>query len=161
MILCHMKLLHEIKVERFYSHGTDTRRFQEGGFLSFGLWTNEIIDYQQAAEALIAHVLRKEQPLHKGTVLNVACGYGAETLKIFDKIKPEKIIAIDITDSHIEYGKLHMKEMGLSDCIQFAKMDACKLEFPAESFDYIIGIEGPAHFNTREIFFRKAIEHAL
>jgi len=48
-----MKLTHENKVERFYSHGSDRRGSQEGGFLSFGYWTNESNNYHQAAETLI------------------------------------------------------------------------------------------------------------
>ena len=153
-----MELTHENKVERFYSHGSDKRRFQEGGYLSFGYWTDEIIDYHQAAEALINHILRFEKPLDGGMILNVACGYGSETLKIYEKICPEKIICIDITESHIEYAKLQISSLNLSDRIHFKKMDACKLSFPQDSFDYVIGIEGPAHFNTREVFLKKAYE---
>jgi len=153
-----MELTHENKVERFYSHGSDKRRFQEGGYLSFGYWTDEIIDYHQAAEALINHILRFEKPLNSGMILNVACGYGSETLKIYEKICPEKIIGIDITESHIEYAKLQISSLNLSDRIHFKKMDACKLSFPQDSFDYVIGIEGPAHFNTREVFLKKAYE---
>ena len=73
-----MKISHENKVERFYSHGSDKRRFQEGGYLSFGYWTDEKIDYHQAAEALINHILRFENPLNSGMVLNVACVYDPE-----------------------------------------------------------------------------------
>ena len=153
-----MELTHENKVERFYSHGSDKRRFQEGGYLSFGYWTDEIIDYHQAAEALINHILRFEKPLDGGMILNVACGYGSETLKIYEKICPEKIIGIDITESHIEYAKLQISSLNLSDRIHFKKMDACKLSFPQDSFDYVIGIEGPAHFNTREVFLKKTYE---
>jgi ubiquinone/menaquinone biosynthesis C-methylase UbiE len=153
-----MKLTHENKVEKFYSHGADIRRYQEGGYLSFGYWTNEIVNYQQAAEALINRILEFEKPLNSGIVLNVACGYGSETLRIYEKIKPEKIIAIDITDLHIEYAKLQISSLNLSDRIHFETMDACKLSFPPDSFEYIIGIEGPAHFNTREVFLKKAHE---
>jgi ubiquinone/menaquinone biosynthesis C-methylase UbiE len=153
-----MKLTHENKVEKFYSHGSDIRRFQEGGYLSFGYWTDEIIDYHQAVVALINRILKFEKPLNSGMVLNVACGYGSETLKIYEKICPEKIIAIDITESHIEYAKIQIRSLNLSDRIHFEKMDACKLSFPPNSFDYVIGIEGPAHFNTRAIFLKKAYE---
>jgi ubiquinone/menaquinone biosynthesis C-methylase UbiE len=153
-----MKLTHENKVEKFYSHGSEKRGLQEGGYLSFGYWTNETIDYHQAVEALIDRMLEFEKPLNKGMVLNVACGYGAETLKIYEKICPDKIFAVDITDSHIEFAKHQMSMLKLSDRIHFEKMDACKVNFPPYSFDYVIGIEGPAHFNTREAFLRKAYD---
>jgi microcystin synthetase protein McyJ len=153
-----MKLTHENKVEKFYSHGTDARALQEGGYLSFGYWTENITDYHQAVESLIEHILQFEKPLNGGQILNVACGYGAETVRIFEKINPDKIFAVDITESHIEFAKQQMISQNLADRIHFEKMDACKLNFEPESFDYVIGIEGPAHFNTREIFLRKAFE---
>lgn len=153
-----MKLSHEQKVEQFYSHGSEQRGQQEGGFLSFGFWLKDVVDYHQAVDALVLHVLAKENPLHKGTVLNVACGYGAETLKIYEKMRPEKIIAIDITDAHIQFAKEHIETLGLSEHIHFENMDACKIDYPENSFDYVIGIEGPAHFRTREIFLHKAFE---
>ncbi len=143
-------------MEIFYSHGSATRGLQEGGYLSFGYWTGDTMDYHQAVEALIHRILQFEKPLNRGTVLNVACGYGAETLKIYEKIRPDKIIAIDITKSHIQFAKNRISILNLSDRIVFEKMDACKLDFPPGSFDYVIGIEGPAHFNTRADFLKKA-----
>ena len=97
-----MKLSHENKVEKFYSHGSDKRGFQEGGFLSFGYWIDNIKHYHEAVEALINRMLQFEKP------------------------------------------------------ILYQKMDACKLAFEDNSFDYVIGIEGPAHFNTREAFLRNS-----
>jgi microcystin synthetase protein McyJ len=152
------KLTHEDKVERFYSHGSDIRGTQEGGFLSFGYWTEDTIDYHQAVEALINRMLQFEKALNSGMILNVACGYGAETLEIYNKIHPDEIYAIDITNAHVKFAKHHIRELNLSDKIHFEKMDACELCFEPNSFDYVIGIEGPAHFNTRELFLRKAYE---
>jgi ubiquinone/menaquinone biosynthesis C-methylase UbiE len=153
-----MKTTHENKVEKFYSHGSDIRGLQEGGYLSFGYWTKGVENYHQAVETLINHILQLEKPLNNGQLLNVACGYGSETVKIFETIKPDKIFAIDITDSHIEFAKKQINFLNLSEKIQFEKMDACKLNYSAEMFDYVIGIEGPAHFNTREVFLQKAHE---
>jgi microcystin synthetase protein McyJ len=153
-----MKLTHENKVERFYTYGSDMRGSQEGGFLSFGYWTDQTEHYHQAVESLINRILRFEKPLDSGTVLNVACGYGAETIKIYEKLRPHKIIGIDLTGAHIEFAKQNITALHLSDRIHFEKADACKLSFKPDSFDYVIGIEGPAHFNTREIFLRKAYE---
>jgi len=153
-----MKTTHEEQVERFYSHGSDHRGAQDGGFLSLGYWNERKQNYHQAVELLISHLLKDEAPINKGTVLNVACGYGAETLKIFEKLQPENIIAIDITGPHIEFAKIKAQEKHLSDRINFEKMDACTLPFKPFSFKYVIGIEGPAHFKTRENFLKKAYE---
>jgi SAM-dependent methyltransferase len=153
-----MKQSHEKSVEAFYSHGSEIRGLQDGGYLSFGLWSEETATYHQAVEALIQYVLQGESALHRGSVLNVACGFGAETVKIYEKICPNRIIAIDLTDSHIEFAKQHAYALNLSDRIVFQTMDACKIDFPPNTFDYVIGIEGPAHFNTRELFLRKAFD---
>ncbi len=70
---------HKRKVEKFYSHGANLRSMQEGGFLSFGLWREDTADYRQAAENLLNMLLENEKILHRGRILNVACGYGSET----------------------------------------------------------------------------------
>jgi len=153
-----MRLTHENKVERFYSHGTDIRSVQENGYLSFGYWDDNTIDYKAAVKNLLNLVMEKEKPLHGGRILDVACGYGAETFAIYEKLHPDKIIAIDITEAHINCALNTAEKKNLSDRIHFEKMDACTLPFETESFKYIIGIEGPAHFNTREMFLRKGYE---
>lgn len=153
-----MKTTHEEKVERFYTHGSDQRGFQDGGFLSLGYWQDHRQNYHQAVESLINHLLAAEKPINKGNVLNVACGYGAETMEIYEKLQPEKITAIDITGPHIEFAKTRVKDTNLSEKIVFEKMDACSLPFKPSSFKYVIGIEGPAHFRTREKFLQKAHE---
>jgi len=78
------RLTHEEKVERFYSHGAALRAAQDGGLLSFGYWTESTVDYRQATEDLLARVLKEETPAHCGTVLNVACGNGMETFRIWE-----------------------------------------------------------------------------
>lgn len=153
-----MRLSHEEKVERFYSHGTDIRSRQEGGFLSFGYWDDDTLDYEEAVLNLLERILANEKPLGNGSILNAACGYGAETFKIYEKLLPEKIIAIDITEPHINYARSVADKHNLSDRIHFEKMDACSIPYESGSFDYIIAIEGPAHFNTRERFLRKVYE---
>ncbi len=147
---------HEEKVDKFFTHGSDIRAIQEGGFLSFGYWTKKGQDYYQAAKDLLDLFLSKETPLNRGTILDVACGYGSEAFIIYEKLKPDKIIAIDITAAHIERAKTVARELNLSDKIIFDKQDACLLPFQSNSFAYVIGIEGPSQFNTREDFLKRA-----
>jgi ubiquinone/menaquinone biosynthesis C-methylase UbiE len=152
------RLTHEEKVERFYSHGADLRAAQEGGALSFGYWTESTVDYRQATEDLLALVLKAEKPVHRGTVLNVACGNGTETFRIWEALRPERIVAIDVTEAHIAFASRAARRMGLADRITFEKADACAFDRPSNSLSYVIGIEGPAHFNTRAAFLQKAYD---
>lgn len=153
-----MRLTHEEKVEKFYSHGTDIRSIQENGFLSFGYWDNNTSDYQEAVKNLLNLILENEKPLKCGQILNVACGYGSETFVIYEKLLPDRIIAIDITEAHINCAKIIAEKKNLSEKILFKKMDACTIPFKSQSFKYIIGVEGPAHFNTMERFLRRGYE---
>ena len=149
---------HEKKVEKFYSHGSDIRSLQGGGFLSFGIWREDTADYQQAATDLLMMLLENEHPLNRGTILNVACGYGTETFEIYKRLSPENIIAIDITEAHINFARKRAEDQNLSQKIVFEKQDACILPYKSGSFSYVIGIEGPAHFNTREKFLRRSFD---
>jgi len=153
-----MQLTHEEKVEKFYSHGAEQRSAQENGFLSFGYWDNNTNNYTIAVKNLLNLVLGNEKPLNRDLILNVACGYGSETFIIYERLLPEKIIAIDITEAHINHARCEAEKRRLSDKIHFTKMDACRLPFEAGSFQYVIGIEGPAHFNSREKFLKKGFE---
>jgi len=147
---------HERKVEKFYSHGSGVRSLQGGGFLSFGLWREDTADYQQAAADLLTMLLENEHPLNRGTILNVACGYGTETFEIFKRLFPENVIAIDVTEAHVNFARKMSAARNLSQKIVFEKQDACILPYQSGSFSYVIGIEGSAHFNTREKFLRRS-----
>lgn len=149
---------HEKKVEKFYSHGSERRCLQGGGFLSFGIWGEDTADYRQAAEGLLRMLLKNEPPLNRGTILNVACGYGTETFEIYKRLSPDRVIAIDITDAHIQFARKQAESLNLSQKIVFEKQDACILPYPPGAFSYVIGIEGPAHFNTREKFLRRSFD---
>jgi len=149
-------LSHEEKVARFYSCGTETRAYEADGFLSFGYWYDDTRNYQEASRNLLEYFINTSNIKKPENILNVACGYGSETFRMLECLNPEKIYSIDITDSHIEFAQKRAEELGCSDRVIFKKMDACKIEFPSEKFSHILGIEGPAHFNTRADFFKES-----
>lgn len=150
------KKTHEQQVERFYSHGSKKRAHEADGFLSFGYRHNKKHDYFTAAENLLAYVLKKTSCTEGGVVLNVACGYGAETFRLYERLKATVVYAIDITSDHIAHAKKRAEEMLLSSKIIFEKGDACNLGYADNTFTQVIGIEGPAHFNTRQEFLRES-----
>lgn len=147
---------HESKVEEFYSTGAEHRATQGGGFLSFGYWKSETDHYQLAAEQLLDVVLDNITIPSSAMILNVSCGFGAETKLIFEKFNPAHIIGLDLTAAHVHHANQWAKERGLSERIIFEKGNACKIPFESDQFDLIIGIEGPAHYNTRQQFFQEA-----
>lgn len=155
--------IHEKKVEKFYSTGLkkrslDHRKIEEidRGFLSFGYWEKRTKSYLEAAINLLNFFIENCKTNKMKRVLNVACGYGTETFVFYDRFTPELIEGIEITRIHVDIANNKAKELGLSDKIKFKHGDACELNYPAESFSCILGIEGPAHFNPRENFFYAA-----
>jgi len=150
-----MAISHERKVEKFYSHGSKKRSQIAEGFLSFGYWDNDTKDYYEAAEKLVNFFLAEANINNPENILNVACGYSAESFRFFEKIKPRQMRCIDITQAHIDYAKNIAKEKNLENRLIFEKKDACRTGYPDDFFSHILGIEGPAHFRTRKDFFRE------
>ncbi len=156
---------HEKKVENFYSAGLDAKEYSRydtskeyynGRFLSFGYWEKDTDSYLDAAKRLLNFFIENSSIKKGSKILNVCCGYGTETFTYYKKFKPESIIGIDITKLQIDYANDKAKLFNLDKKIKFYCGDACILNFPENNFLYILGIEGPANFNTREKFFKAA-----
>jgi len=147
---------HEDKVERFYSHGSGKRARVADGYLSFGYWENDTKDYHASAENLLRFFINEANIVNPGAILNVACGNGTESLKFFETFKPAKMCCIDITAAHIETAREKVSDHRYGDSIVFEKRNAADTQYPDNSFSHIIGIEGPAHFNTRKKFFEES-----
>lgn len=143
-------------VQTFYSHGAEKRALEAKGFLSFGYWKDDTKDYTEAAENLLQLLLDESGIEAPDVILNVACGNGIETAKIFDRLKPKRIHGVDITRKHIETSQRRAEQLGLADRLVFEHGDACRTRFADETFSHVIGIEGIAHFDTRERFFAEA-----
>jgi ubiquinone/menaquinone biosynthesis C-methylase UbiE len=154
---------HEMVVENFYSTGSkiknyisDTEIQRNREFLSFGYWENNTKTYLDAADNLLQFFIENSDIKNASKILNVACGYGTETFAFYNVFKPAMILGIDITKQHVEYANEKARVLKLEKKIKFYHADACILDFPDNSFSHILGIEGPAHFNSREKFFNSA-----
>ncbi len=154
---------HEKKIEKFYSTGQGIANLCDNEhqkeifeFLSFGYWYKNTKSYLDAAVNLIDYVISRSTTKNPYRVLNITCGYGAETFIYYDKIKPEMIDGLDITKKHVDYANNKAKQLKLNDKIRFYYGDAVNLAFPDNIYSQIIGIEGPVHFSCRKKFFKSA-----
>lgn len=157
--------MHEKKVNNFYSAGLNAKKESQydkskesltGKFLNFGYWEKDTDSYLDAAKRLLNFFIENSEVKNADKILNVACGYGTETFAYYDSFKPEMIEGIDVTKLQVDYANDKAKKLGLHEKIKFCHGDACVLNFPENSFSYILGIEGIANFNTREKFFKAA-----
>lgn len=157
-------ITHEKKVDNFYSSGLNTQidskydksKEYDGKFLSFGWWEKGTTEYLDAAKNLLNFFIENSGIKNPDKILNICCGYGSETFVYYERFKPKIIEGIDATKLQVDYANDKAKALKLNHRIKFVHGDACILDFPENSFSYILGIEGPANFNTREKFFSSA-----
>jgi len=124
--------------------------FDDSGFYNFGLWDGAASTQREASEALIDELMsligRKG-----GRILDVACGPGASTRRLCQSYEPKNVTAINISEAQLATAR--ERAPGCT----FIKMDAAKLDFPAEAFDAIMCVEAAFHFDTRDSFMREAV----
>ncbi|MDQ3265826.1 MAG: methyltransferase domain-containing protein [Myxococcota bacterium] len=147
---------HEAKVEKFYAPGAANFSEIHGGYLNFGLWEREGMTYLEAAEQLIRTLGERAQLDANSTLLDVACGTGAQDLVLAKTFGPKQISGLDLTWGHVEIARDRAKKAGLSDRLSFHHGTAVMLPFPDASFSHVMSVEGCVHFDTREAFMREA-----
>mgnify|MGYP002627392865 FL=1 len=97
--------------------------------LSFGvdkIWRNNAIDF----------LLKHRQSTD--SVLDIATGTGDFAIRAFQKLHPQRIVGIDISEGMMNIGREKVAKLGLSDHITFQNEDCAHLSFPDNSFDAVI-----------------------
>jgi ubiquinone/menaquinone biosynthesis C-methylase UbiE len=80
----------------------------------------------------------QEEPTHFKNVLDVACGTGGWAVATAQAYPTMSLVAIDISQSMIDYARAHAKVQGIAERITFQTMDALTLPGIAEkSFDLV------------------------
>ena len=146
---------YESIVEDFYGKGVENYGDYHGGYLNFGLWENGNTNYIIAAENLVATLARSIDIDKKSKILDVACGLAAQDVYMHALFHCT-IDAVDVTWKHVALGRKRVERAGYSKNVRIHHGTATKLNFPDDTFTHVMGIEGPAHFDTREDFFREA-----
>jgi len=81
-------------------------------------------------------------------ILDVATGTGDFALEIYKRLKPEKIIGIDISKEMLKIGEGKIKKKGLSQIIEFQKGDSEQLNFANNYFDAVTVAFGVRNFEN-------------
>jgi MPBQ/MSBQ methyltransferase len=124
--------------------------YEHSDFWNFGYRPDGIGTQKEACEELLECLLECV-PEVDGLVLDVACGKGATTRYLGQYFRPEDITGINISEAQLERCRSNAPRS------TFLNMDACRLDFPDEHFDYVFCIEAATHFDTRERFFGEAL----
>lgn len=94
-------------------------------FLSLG------IDKRWRKKAI--NILAADKPKR---ILDVATGTGDFALQAL-RVKPEKIIGVDISEGMLEVGRKKIEQRGLANLIQLQLADSENLPFPDNNFDAV------------------------
>lgn len=91
-------------------------------------------------------VLRDQKPK---MILDVATGTGDFAIQCA-KLKPEKIIGVDISEGMMKFGREKIKKQDLDKLITLEYGDAETLDFPDDTFDAIVVGFGVRNFENLE-----------
>lgn len=92
-------------------------------------------------------VLTKMKPQR---ILDVATGTGDFAILQAERLKPQHITAIDISEGMMAIGREKVERKGLSEVITFAKEDCTALSYPTGSFDAVTSAFGIRNFQDLE-----------
>jgi ubiquinone/menaquinone biosynthesis C-methylase UbiE len=124
--------------------------YQGSDWLNFGYWRADTASAGEAGENLVDELLALKPP-SGGLALDVGCGKGMTARRLCGHFEAENVFGINISREH-----LAKCAVNAPNCT-FLEMDATAMEFPDESFEYVISVEAAFHFQTREKFFAEAL----
>ncbi len=86
---------------------------------------------------------------HPKTILDVATGTGDLAIEA-RKLKPQKIVGIDIAEDMLSFGREKLSKKGLTDLITLETGDSENLRFETHSFDAVMVAFGVRNFENLE-----------
>lgn len=82
------------------------------------------------------------------SILDIATGTGDLAIQAYDLLKPEKILAIDLSEGMMNVGRQKVKKLNLEQVISFDKQDCTALTLPDNSFDAAMVAFGVRNFEN-------------
>jgi SAM-dependent methyltransferase len=135
------------------SIGPDFFLALDDGWLNLGLWEGDGSDPTEAPAAVRRLVERIAGDLPTGgDVLDVGNGLAAQDPVIAAVSRPRSLTALNITASQLRAGRERLAAAGARG----VNGDACRMPFPAATFDGVISVEAAFHFSSRARFFAEA-----
>ena len=146
---------HEAAIERLYGHREDAAD-SHGGFLNFGLWDDDVVDYLDAAQRMVERVGELAGLAPGARVIDAACGTGAQDAYLAHRFGPLAIDAVDVTWHHVDIARRRAAALAGGSTLRVHHASATQLPFPDASATHVISVEAAHHFDTRAAFFVEA-----
>ncbi len=81
-------------------------------------------------------------------ILDIATGTGDLAIDAYNRLQPDHILGIDISEGMMEVGRKKIAQLGLSNKISFEKQDCTDLQLADNSFDAAIVAFGVRNFEN-------------
>lgn len=125
---------------------------ETSSFMNMGYWRGAPKTLDDAARALVELVGTRAALGPGQRVLDVGCGYGDQDLFWIQAFNPDRIDAVNITQSQLEIAAKRIAEAKLEDRIKLWAASATSMPFEPASFDRVLCVEASHHFDTRDRF---------
>lgn len=94
------------------------------------------------------HAIDALKPFPHADVLDVATGTGDFALLAAHRLRPQKIVAVDLSEGMMNFGREKVRRTGLDGIISFRKEDCEHLSFENGTFDAVISAYGVRNFQN-------------
>ncbi len=128
---------------------------KHGLYLNLGYWL-DATDIDAASQALAMLVGERADLAPGDTLLDVGFGFGDQDILWAEKLRPERIIGLNITASQVAIARQRVADLGLTERIDLRHGSATDMALADASVDKIIALECAFHFRDRERFFQEA-----
>ncbi|HVJ83837.1 MAG TPA: methyltransferase domain-containing protein [Planctomycetia bacterium] len=112
-------------------------------------------EYGAAAERLCRMVCDAAAIADGKRILDVGCGFGGTIASLNERFRDLEIVGLNIDPRQLDRARRTI-DAANGNRIRFLQGDACRMEFPADSFDVVLAVECIFHFPERAAFFAGA-----
>lgn len=121
-----------------------------------GYWTPDIdLEDMELAQKRYVEELTNLIPIKKGdTILEIGCGTGETAIWLAQKFECT-VYGIDIIEANIFKAREAVQNQNIEHLVHVLQMDALDMNFPANFFDHVLGIEAIYHIKAKKDLFAK------
>ena len=129
---------------------------EKGLYLNLGYWKDaETMD--SASDALAMLVAEAGGMSGTDRVLDCGFGFGDQNLLWAERIGPQHIVGLNITQTQVDAARDRVLAAGQSERIDLRHGSATDMPIESGSVDLVISLESAFHYRSRDDFFREAM----
>lgn len=129
---------------------------ENGLYLNLGYW-QEAETMDAASDALAMLVAEAGDMSDTDHVLDCGFGFGDQDLLWAERIGPQQIVGLNITQTQVDAARERVSTAGQSERIDLRHGSATDMPVESNSVDLVISLESAFHYRSREDFFREAM----